>query len=237
MGFFSRDKAHEWRMRLKILPSLFTRPEEWRFVPLWFWSFRENYMLDNACPWLSFKAIRFIRKRVKAGDKVFEYGTGASTLFWLKCGASCVSVEHDPQWHETILLKTRGNPNLDYRLVPPEKSPFEEGDFSDPDLYISSAPEFKGYSFRDYATQIDSFPDGHFDWILVDGRARPSCIKHSAPKLRKGGYLIVDNAERTHYTEKAGIHLEGYRRLVFEGLAPNFNQRVRTDIFQKPIGG
>ena len=47
-----------------------------------------------------------------------------------------------------------------------------------------------------YATFIDSFPDHSFDLIVIDGRARAACIQHAIRKVKKGGYLLIDNSER-----------------------------------------
>ena len=50
-----------------------------------------------------------------------------------------------------------------------------------------------------YASVIDRFPDGYFGLVFVDGRSRPSCVKHSIPKIKSGGFLILDDADRNYY--------------------------------------
>jgi hypothetical protein len=47
-----------------------------------------------------------------------------------------------------------------------------------------------------YAAFIDRFPDHSFDLVIIDGRARAACIQHAIPKVKKGGYLLVDDSER-----------------------------------------
>jgi len=71
---------------------------------------------------------------------------------------------------------------------------------SDPISYASEDKSFVGMSFFDYVTAIDNYPDKYFDIILIDGRARPSCFKHSINKIKQGGYIILDNAERAEYS-------------------------------------
>lgn len=61
--------------------------------------------------------------------------------------------------------------------------------------------EFKDLNFETYVKSIDKFPDNYFDLIIVDGRARPSCIKHAMNKVKTGGVLLIDNADRTYYLQ------------------------------------
>jgi len=62
---------------------------------------------------------------------------------------------------------------------------------------------------RDYSVYVSIFPDEHFDFILVDGRDRVNCVKEALPKLKKGGYLMLDNSEREEYKESIDL-MEGY---------------------------
>ena len=57
---------------------------------------------------------------------------------------------------------------------------------------------------RPYAPVISEYPDETFDFILVDGRDRVQCIKCALPKLKRGGWLMLDNSERRRYAA-AGI--------------------------------
>jgi len=52
-------------------------------------------------PWLNFAAIDFIKNFLenKKNLQVFEYGSGGSTLFFLKKGYSVVSIEHCKEWY------------------------------------------------------------------------------------------------------------------------------------------
>ena len=52
---------------------------------------------------------------------------------------------------------------------------------------------------RPYYNVCKQFPDEYFDLILVDGRNRKGCIIQSLSKLKKGGILMLDNAERSYY--------------------------------------
>src|SRR5207247_1055934 len=87
-----------------------------------------------------------------------------------------------------------------------------------PEHYVSGNPLYGGYHFRQYACSIDAFPENHFDLVLIDGRARPSCARHSARHVRVGGWVVLDDAVRPHY---AAIQEQfdggGWERRDFEG--------------------
>lgn len=169
--------------------------------------------------------------------RVFEYGSGGSTLFWLRYGALYVSIEHDLDWYS--LVRQRLTPEqehlIDYRLVLPElvKDSGWQGDPADPESYTSSDEPFYGYSFRKYVTQIDAFPNEYFDFILIDGRARPSCIKHSVPKVKVGGLLVLDNADRSYYTSKTQVYLQDFFLHEFYGVGPLVREMWKTNIYKR----
>ena len=83
--------------------------------------------------------------------RVFEYGSGGSTLFWTFNVQEIVSVEHDTSWYSIMKnqFDEQGVQNLRYILAEPaEDRDFKVKDFEDPDDYISSDPAYKaGFSF------------------------------------------------------------------------------------------
>lgn len=156
-------------------------------------------------PWITFAAIRFLEKNVKENMHVFEYGVGGSTLFFAKRAKEVVSVEHDPIWLNKIteIIKRQGYNNWHGLLIQPRHDPlYSQKDPSNPDAYISGSDKFRGYSFKEYVSSIDGYPDKYFDLVLIDGRARPSCFKHAIPKIKKNGYVIWDNTDRNYYFNK-----------------------------------
>src|SRR3990167_4328675 len=63
---------------------------------------------------------------------------------------------------------------------------------------------------KPYYSIANLFPDEYFDLILVDGRNRKGCILHAIRTLKRGGVLMLDNAERPYY-KKAIELLEGWK--------------------------
>lgn len=230
--------ASQWRPAMRTLlfypGRILLLQGQRRHLRKWILSTKRDYLLRKPSPWITFDAIEFLARRVVPGWKVFEYGSGGSTLYWLSMGTECVSIEHDAEWHAKLLPLIPGGAKIDYRLVPPEPagsgSARSGGD--DPEFYHSSLAEFRGNSFWSYVTQIDEFPAGHFDLVLIDGRSRASCIRHAMPKVRPGGMLVVDNGDRSRYYRSNQQQLNADFELIsFPGLCPAAPCQSQTDVF------
>jgi hypothetical protein len=206
-----------------------------RHVFRWIYSLKKNYLFDTPSPWLVFDAISYIKPHLFRGMKVFEYGSGGSTLFWLYYGADVVSVEHDPQWYNLVKNKLQSSNSVDYRLIVPEIATQNDPDFdpSDPEKYFSADDSYRHYQFHNYVTQIDAFPDEHFDLILIDGRARPSCLKHSVKKVKVGGQIILDNSDRDYYLINNEKYLKNFSKIEFCGAIPENNIFSKTSIYTR----
>ncbi len=178
--------------------------------------------VTDRLPWLTFPAIDVLSQCLTKKSKVFEYGGGGSTLFFLDKAGSVVTVEHDKEWFDLLKDRASESQNSDWepKLILPEiKDTSAQLDFANPDDYYTSDENFVNNTFRSYVGFIDKFEDRYFDIILVDGRARPSCLKHAIPKLKKGGLLILDNAERTYYLAGHLIN-DNQFRLILNSMAP-----------------
>ncbi len=218
----------------RFASHLLRSPTQRKHIFRWLGSLRANYLLDHRTPWIVFDAIDFMESIPLEGKRVFEYGSGGSTLFWLKRGAECVSIEHDVRWHELIRDRLKDASRIDYRLVRPEPTQDRgTADPADPDRYASDDPSFSDQSFKNYVCQIDAFPDASFDVVLIDGRARPACIKHSVSKVKVGGFIILDNAERTYYLAQTKDRLVNFKRREFVGAGPISQFFTRTDIYAR----
>lgn len=207
-------------------------PTQRKHIFRWLNSFQNDYLLQKRQPWLAFDAIDFLNSLPLRGKQVFEYGSGGSTLYWLSRKMQCVSIEHNPEWCRSMVphLKTLGE--VDYRLIEPQESTnINDSCFADPHLYLSSWPQYQQSQFENYVHQIDDFPDKYFDVILVDGRARPSCLKHSVSKVKVEGILILDNAERKHYLMRTNGYLKDFHCLSFYGVGPLNYSMWKTNIY------
>ncbi len=193
--------------------------------------------VGNAMPWVTFEAIRFMEKHLHRTMKVFEYGSGGSTLFLCKRVEEVISVEHDKRWFDTLRekIKTENIKKWKGFLIEPKFVGETGTSNADAMQYRSSAQEFLKYDFKTYCSYVDNYPYESFDWILVDGRARPSCLKHAIPKLKQGGYLLLDNSNREYYLENLPIDFDQRFKIVCDqsGPAPFLLEFSKTTIWRK----
>lgn len=219
--------------RLKFLWSLLSSSTQRRYAWRWVRSQSTNYLLSMPSPWLTFGSIDFVKAWLRPDLTIFEYGSGGSTLFWLTHKPkSVVSVEHDPKWHMLLSSHIAPAAPIERRLILPDAlPPGPPLDPADPTTYASTDAAWLGHSFRNYATQIDDFPDNYFDVVLVDGRARPACLWHSAGKVRVGGLLILDNADVAHYLARTAARLTRYTKTEFYGAGPINNTYWQTNVY------
>lgn len=160
-------------------------------------------------PWLPFCLIDELSRKVGPGARVFEYGGGGSTLWFLDRGASVVTVEHDRDWGRVL----RG-------AIQAERWELLERPSSN--------------TFEDYVSAIRGFPDRSFDVVVVDGRERGQCLLAAVEKVRPGGLLILDDSDRGRYS--AAIHRVDWPRREFVGFAPAKPTLAYSTVFTRPAG-
>ena len=213
-----REIYNEWRDQIKVNKS----------------------PLDLEIPWLTIIAKNYMQGYLRRMDKnqvkVFEYGSGGSTLFFLKYSSQVISVEHDEEWHiqvTSVILKNNLT-NLVSLLIKPEYSMSNETlDISNPTYYSSS---ITNSLFKNYVSAIDKYDDESFDIVLVDGRSRPSCLLHSLKKVKKGGLLVLDNAERRYYLSSINLAESGFSLVVDAyGALTCSDLFTQTNIYQKSV--
>lgn len=179
--------------------------------------------LKDHVPWMTFSTIRFLEKKLTKKMRVFEYGSGGSSVFFSKRAGEVISIEHDKEWINKV-CKEMKELNLTHWhpiFIAPEKNSDEDyHDPSDPLAYSSDCDTYRGYNFRSYVSSIGNFPDQYFDIILIDGRARPSCFIHSINKIKPGGYIIWDNTHRKHYMPTMSRVPSHWKFIDFSGPTP-----------------
>ena len=207
-----------------------------KYRTLWHRYNKSSSILERL-PWICFSAIDQLERIINPGMRIFEYGSGGSTLFWSTRVSHLVSIEHDKEWGEKMRTEIANNKiqNVDYFLIEPsEDFDFIKKNFINPTDYISSDLSYKGKNFANYVKKIDEYPDNSFDIILIDGRARTSCVLHALPKLKANGFLIVDNTERSFYLHPFGLEKLNWRIWHHYGPVPFAYSFSQTTILQKP---
>ncbi len=201
-------------------------PGALRDFPAWCRSFLTGRTpLASARPWINFPAQAWLGLTLTSAARVFEYGSGGSTVYFSRRAATVVSVEHDRSWHVAVsdVLVRAGRANCALLLMPPEPLPANTET-----AYRSAA--WPGWSFERYVRTIDVYPNGTFDLVFIDGRARAACIPHALPKICPGGHLMVDNTDRPQ-DHGAFTRLAHLPRQDFVGFLPGVLDLGQTSVW------
>lgn len=173
--------------------------------------------LDAA--WWTFQAIdnvdAFLKNR--PNSRVFEWGSGASTIWLAKRAGEVVSVEHDQDWAVQVRSRIQDLEHVKLNVVAPATS----------GRIPSAKFGFEGQFFDDYVAKIDD-TEGLFDLIVIDGRAREACLERAASRLSKGGIILLDDYNRQRYQDAA--QSQGWKIERLDGLAACLPLRDSTAI-------
>lgn len=98
-------------------------------------SFRENRPVNKdgePLPWLNYSLIRLLDERLRETLRVFEYGSGYSTLYFAARTQSVTSVEHVPEWVQELqpylpdnAMLATATPGPEYIQAPYAHEPFD----------------------------------------------------------------------------------------------------------------
>ena len=158
-------------------------------------------------PWMNYNIIKFLEERLDKSQKMFEFGSGNSTLFYSERVASVISLETDKDWYDYCKSTMPDNVTLL---------------FTD---YHNGEP---------YETVIHD-QDGEFDIVIVDSWERPECMRESVSKLSPGGVIILDDSHRDYYADAFSfMQAQGFRKIDFEGLKPAGIREYRSTVFYRP---
>lgn len=106
---------------------------------------------------------------------MLEWGSGMSTLWFAQRVQNLTSIEDYQPWYDKVKLTLDKVQNVDYQLK----------------------------TGNDYFT-LDNYLDRTFDFILIDGSERGNCAKTAITKIKRGGYIYLDNSDK-HSTSEGEI--------------------------------
>jgi len=215
-------------IRVDGYPLSFLRhPLQLRFLVPWLASLKRADSAPNV-PWITFASSRWLERHLGTKYRVFEYGAGGSTKWFAERVSELVSVEHDPAWYEKVSEALRFFTNTTILLRVPSLE--VSGSAS---VRSFTFEEHRELDFKDYVDSIHNFPDNYFDLIFIDGRAREACLKAAIPKIKSGGFVVLDNSERERYVSaytKLGYKVHKH----FFGIGPGLRSMWRTSILIFP---
>lgn len=184
-----------------------------------------DQMIGLDVPWWTYRAIDRIDAFLKEHPcaKVFEYGSGASTIWLARRAASVHSIEHDKSWFELMQSRIAGFDGITMDYVP------ADAQLSGNKLFHSHKEGFYGKSFKAYATAISKTKE-RYDVIVIDGRARAACLHVAKAHLADGGIIIFDNTRRARYS--AAIRRSDFLASALPGLTPSLPYPDKTTILR-----
>lgn len=154
---------------------------------------RKSAFWENAHPWWNSGAISYLARSLRPGDRVWEWGSGASTVWLVRHRAKVTSIENEPEWAEEVQTRCPGS---DIRLIPGrdagECQAEQEREYE----------VFRNLYYDDYLAAIDLEPEESLDVVIVDGCCRIECVRRAVPKVRQGGLIVLDDTERPYLTDQ-----------------------------------
>lgn len=145
-------------------------------------------------PWYTYPAIEYLSALDFAGKHVFEFGSGASTLWWGERAQTVTSVEAEPEWHAKIA----------------------------PTMPVNCSLIFEPEKFARYADAILR-TTRQYDVIVIDGPGhamiRYRCAEAALKRLKPGGMIILDNSDVLPKTVQL-LQGAGLIYVPFSGLVP-----------------
>ena len=174
----------------------------------WLKSWWYNKPIDNEkqpLPWITYPAIDFIKQFDFEHSRIFEWGSGNSTMWWSKRCKEIVSVESNANWYNLMKDKLPGNVK-----------------------YLTCSIDLK----EEMNLFLDS--EGMYDVIVVDhnGTFRRECCRIAPQKLNEGGLILLDNSDQCLFATEE-LRKSGFQQIDFAGIAPSCSYAQTTSIFFK----
>jgi hypothetical protein len=143
---------------------------------------------------------------------VFEYGAGNSTRWYAARVHQVVAVEHDDAWAASVQSTAPANATILHREC--------RGDGT------NAPPD------DPYVTAIADHEIASFDIVVVDGRARVSCVEFVLDRLAPSSLLVLDNSDRPQYRPALEqLAAADLSRIDFAGPAPGSGRLSCTSVF------
>lgn len=125
-------------------------------------------------PWITRQAVNFLDKFLTKDMVAVEFGSGSSTRWIADRVKFLISIENDKQWYNEVNEDIKELTNIEYKLV--------EYDENNVESKIKAADAIHNLT--------------NIDFLLIDGRLRVRTILTNFNKVKIGGVLMLDNAER-----------------------------------------
>lgn len=187
-----------------------------QFIEMWQKDFAiERSMNEKVCvdrdgnpiPWYTYPAIEYLSQFDYHNKKIFEYGTGYSSMYWAKRAQKVISIEDKPEWFAKF-----------------------SKEFSASNWQMRYCDEKQGYEDMIFAD------NENYDVIVIDGKRRAECAACAVKSLADGGMIILDDSDRINTSLEYVNAVKNLRnadllQVDFYGFCPMNNYTKTTSIF------
>lgn len=132
-------------------------------------------------PLIVANAVILLDSWIRPSDRGLEWGSGRSTGWLAARLDALIAIEHDQRWYDRVRERLRRADlalKVDYRLI------------------AAPAEQMAEPVDHPYAGVADEIADESLDLVLVDGQMRLRCMQKALGKLKPGGLLVLDGANR-----------------------------------------
>lgn len=207
--------------------------------------------IKQSTPWFTLPCNKFLTLILNKKYKVFEFGSGSSTFFFATKCKKVFSCEYYENFYKRLIPLKKYSSNIHF--IHPKYSDFIINSRQEKKLLLA-LKKCKNVKYNilkkdflfshgfinntksaiSYSQQILKFKDKYFDVIIIDGQARELCLRLSISKLKKNGFIIMDNSDRFEYKTQFELLIKNnFYRIDFWGLANYNNYETCTSIFFK----
>ena len=158
-------------------------------------SLRGKGTLEVGYPWLTLGAIVALERLVNSQMNILEFGSGGSTLFFSRRCKSVKSYEMNEAWYQKVKETLPSPTNVT--------------------IIFGTALEIREALIKE--------PFEYYDLILADSGPsyddRLDFANDSIPKLKVGGYLVIDNYDKK---EMKQFNYQNWDVYTFDAMHPRY---------------
>ncbi len=160
----------------------------------------------------AYKALLQVLSKTQKPVRIFEYGSGFSTLYFAKYLKRCHipfefhSVDNNAFWHQKVKAMVKaagleGQVHLHLQVFEPfwNKPGWSFTQRPKPGEFAPSLPQENAY------INGPQLAGGNFDLIVIDGRFRQRCLQVAAKSLSPQGIVLLHDAQKKHYQPPVGV--------------------------------
>lgn len=199
----------------------------------WKNSFLAGMSLDengNYVPWMSYPAIEFLQNYLTKDHEVFEFGCGASTLFFAGKVKKVVGIETNKRWLGIVEQLLGENKNLTKQIQNNnEILRFTENEETRVEINLMQ----DGLTNNNYENFAKNYGQ-KFDLIIIDSLKRFQCAQNVIDALKPNGAIILDDSERKNYRKIFEFFADNnFKQTDFFGIAPAQLRVKNTSFFTR----